>query len=129
MKISEILAAYYEATAKVSEIVRQLDLAGIGVIWIFRVGTESGGIKYSSSLLLPLALFVASLAFDLLQYAYKSLVWGALNSHYWRIHRNNDVDVSISGKWNWFSAFLFWSKTVLTLVAYTMLFIFIFRQL
>jgi hypothetical protein len=128
MKISEIRDAYYDATGKVSDIVRQLGLAGIGVIWIFRSGTDNGGIKYSHSLIWPLGLFVLILASDLLQYAYKSLLWGMLNWFLWRKHHDNEKDVMVSGKWNVPSLVLFWLKTTLTMIAYLLLFRFICRQ-
>jgi hypothetical protein len=129
MKIFEIRDSYYEATGKVSDIVRQLGLAGIAIIWIFRSGTDTGGIPYSHTLKVPLGLFVVSLVFDLLQYAYKSLIWGILNWHYFRKHGENGVEVEISGKWNMPALMLFWSKTIIAVVAYIYLFGFIYHQL
>lgn len=129
MKISEIRDAYYEATGKVSDIVRQLGLAGVAIIWIFRSGTDSGGIPYSHTLKVPLGYFVISLACDLLQYAYQSLIWGLLNWYYFRKHKKNAVEVEISGKWNVPALMLFWPKTILTVVAYIYLLEFIYHQL
>jgi hypothetical protein len=128
MKISEIRDAYYDATDKVSDIVRQLGLAGIAVIWIFRSGADSGGIKYSHSLIWPLGLFVLTLAADLLQYMYKSLLWGMLNWFLWRQYHDNEKDVIVSGKWNLPTLVLFWIKAALTMLAYVLLFRFIYRQ-
>lgn len=128
MKISEIRGAYYEATGKVSDIVRQLGLAGIGVIWILRSGTGNGVIKFPPSLICPLGLFVLILASDLLQYTYKSLLWGMLNWFLWRKHHDDEKDVVVSGKWNLPALVLFWLKTALTLIAYVLLFRFIYRQ-
>src|SRR5690242_14945835 len=98
MKISEVRGHYQDASRKVSELVQQLNFAGIAVIWLLRVGTNNAGVKYSDLLLLPLALFVLSLTCHLLQYAYQSLVWGFLNTYYWRKHRKDESEVSVSGK-------------------------------
>lgn len=37
MKLEDLRKSYYEYTQKTSEIVRYLGLAGIGVVWIFRI--------------------------------------------------------------------------------------------
>jgi hypothetical protein len=129
MKVSELRDTYYDATDKVSELVRHLSFAGIAVIWILKTGEHSGGLNYSHKLLWILILFVASLSCDVLQYVYKSIVWGSLNRHYWNIHHDNEADVRPSRKWNWVSIVLFWSKTVLVIVAYAFLMTFIYLQL
>lgn len=130
MKILEIRDAYYQATGKVSELVRQFSLAGIAVIWIFRIGGEdAGGIRYTNELLLPLAFFVAALGVDLLQYVYYSVIWGLLNTHHWCKHKNNEKKVKVSEKVNWIGLFFFWIKVIFTLVAYTLLMVSIIHQL
>jgi hypothetical protein len=116
MKIFEIRDAYYQSTGKVSELVRQFSLAGIAVIWIFRIGgDDAGGVLYTNELLLPLGFFVAALGSDLLQYVYGSVIWGFLNTHYWRKHKNNDEDVKVSNKVNWPSLFSSGSRLFLCL--------------
>lgn len=121
MKISELRDCYYESSGKVSEIIRQLALAGIATIWILKVGTDSGGIKYSKSLLCPLGVFVFCLGLDLLQYVYKTALFGFLNHHYWRKHRDNDKEIKFAEKWNWPALFFFWLKTVMMVSGYAML--------
>ena len=129
MKISELRDAYYDASGTVSDLVRKLALAGIGVIWIFRVGDKTGGITYFDAMLWPLGLFVGSLAADFLQYLYKTVVWGSLNHYYWLKHKDNDKEIRISEKWNWPAIVLFWSKSLLTIIAYGLLLRFIFSQM
>ena len=129
VKIAELRDTYYEATDKVSELVRQLSLAGIAVVWILRTGDHSGGIKYSSELLRPLVFFVGSLSCDLLQYSYKSAVWGLLNRYYWRRHHDNKADVQVSPKWNWLTLILFWFKVLLVIIGYVYLLNFMWSQL
>jgi hypothetical protein len=127
MKISQLKEDYSKASGKVSELVRQLSFAGIAVIWTLRIG--EGDIKYSSDLLLPLALFVASLAFDLLHYIYKTIVTGSLNWCAWRKYKDNEKDVPYSGKWNWPTNVFFWLKATLVIFAYYYLLSFIYVQL
>jgi hypothetical protein len=129
MKVSKLKEDYSKASAKVSELVRQLSFAGIAVIWILRTGEHAGGIKYSNHLLLPLVLFVASLAFDLLHYIYKTIVTGLLNLYFWRKYKDEEKDVPYSGKWNWPTNGFFWLKATLVVVAYYYLLSFIYVQL
>ena len=129
MKISELRDGYYDAAQKVSERVRQLSLAGIGVIWILRVGEHAGRVAFSKVLLWPLGIFVAGLGLDFVQYIYKSIVWGSLNTYYWRKYGDNDKNVVISGKWNWATLFFFWSKAALTAIGFAILLTYIASQL
>ena len=75
MKLREIGENRNYYTETLSKIVRQLDFAGIAVVWIFRVAGENGQISFSSELLWALGFFVSSLILDLLQYAYASAAW------------------------------------------------------
>ena len=115
-------------TGKVSEIVRQLNLAGIAIIWIFRVGKEAGGIQYSPSLKWSLGLFVLSLTFDLVQYVYQSIVWGLLNTYYFQKHQDEEKNVEVSGTWNYIALIFFWFKAAFTIFAYISLFKSIYQQ-
>src|SRR5882724_5194543 len=76
MKLKDALKIYYERSTKLSDVVRQLNFAGIAVIWLFRTGDKTGGIPYSECLLWPLGLLIGSATFDLLHYAYASAAWG-----------------------------------------------------
>jgi hypothetical protein len=128
MKIRKMREDYEFFTGKLSEIVRQLNFAGIAVIWIFRVGTEAGGIQYSPLLKRSLELFVLSLSFDLIQYVYQSIVWGSLNTCYFRKHQNEEKDVEVSGAWNYIALIFFWSKAAFATIAYIFLFCSIYGQ-
>lgn len=72
MKISEARDFYYFYTGKTSEIVRQLALAGIAVVWIFKTGQT----QLPSELILPLNLIIGTLILDLLQYFVAATIWG-----------------------------------------------------
>jgi hypothetical protein len=129
MKIATIRDDYHEASAKVSDLVRQLDFAGIGVVWIFTVGKDDVGIGFSFFLLLPLGSFVLSLAFDLVQYVYKSVLLEVLNSHFWAKFHDDEKDVSFSARWNWPTRACFYIKTGLVVIGYVLLLLFIFWRL
>ena len=67
---------YY--SEKVSDVTRQLNLAGLGIIWIFRVGgPESGGIPWGNFFLVPMGLMVLSLGCELWQYVHYTYLWDA----------------------------------------------------
>lgn len=62
------------ATGKASEINRNLALAGIAVIWIFKVG-EGPRQSLPAELVPPTLILVCGLAFDLLQYLVTAFAW------------------------------------------------------
>jgi hypothetical protein len=74
MKISDYRDSYYLYSGKVSDITRQMALAGIAVVWIFK---ESAGTQYkiSNELLIPSIGFLIALAFDLIQYVVGAVIW------------------------------------------------------
>lgn len=76
MTISDAREFYYFYSGKLSDVVRQLNFAGIAIFWMFRTGNKNGGIPYSDVLLDPLGLMLLSLTFDLLHYALATLMWG-----------------------------------------------------
>lgn len=63
MKLKDALENYYFHSGKTSDLVRQLALAGIAVIWLFKYEV-TGVPKVPAQLLLPLGLIVCGLALD-----------------------------------------------------------------
>ncbi len=120
-----MLEAYHEASSKTSEIARQLAFAGIAVIWVLKVGTDSGGVPFSVKLIVPLYCFSVALAADLGQYIYKTAAWWALNQYHWRKHKDNIVDVDVSSLVNFPTHILFWGKIVVVVYGYACLLFFI----
>ena len=125
MKIEDFRDAYYEASAKTSEITRHLAFAGIAIIWILKVGTNSGGIPFSTDLIGPLYWFAIALAADLGQYIYKTIAWGLLNWINWEKHKDNTVEVTVYPVVNLLSNVLFWGKVVAVVYGYACLLAFI----
>lgn len=159
MKLADAQDTYERRTTRLSEIVRQLNFAGIAVIWLFRSGDKTGGIPYTDALLWPLGLFIISAGFDLLQFAYASAAWGIfsrqqekkLNQRLVEMERkrgneernrrrgnvetktaDDEVDDEIDeapGPINWISNSFFWGKAILTVVGYYFLISYIARYL
>ncbi|HUO98738.1 MAG TPA: hypothetical protein VMU01_08715 [Rhizomicrobium sp.] len=67
MKLSDIWKEEEAYTKAASDLARQLDFAGIAIIWLFKV-EEHGSIHLDMPLLQIALLFVCSLAFDLFQF-------------------------------------------------------------
>jgi len=80
MKLSDVSAAFESFSGTVSDLARKLGLAGIDVIWIFKIDHKAGSPSLPADLYLPLAIFCAGLFVDLLQYLYATIAWAsALN--------------------------------------------------
>lgn len=124
MKLEEVRAAYYEATGKTSEIVRNLGFAGIALVWIFKTGAD-GNQTIPGNLLLPAILIVIGLTLDLCQYVARSVIWGLYN----RIKEGRGVtdeqQFEAPGYINWLPLFFFWSKIICIIVAYILLIAFL----
>lgn len=74
MQLADARSAYEALSGKASEIARQLAFAGLGLIWLFRVGGEKSPALNQG--LLRAALFISSaLLFDFLQYLVGTLTW------------------------------------------------------
>jgi hypothetical protein len=78
VKLEDVREIFYFNTGKVSDIVRQIGLAGLAVIWVFRT-QSNGGQVISKPLFLAGTLILLSLTADLLQYAVASAIWDRFN--------------------------------------------------
>ena len=70
--LEDYLTELYELTAKASEITRNLSLAAIAIIWIFK-NPEHSQKLLDSTLVVPLKWVVISLIIDLSQYIFMSM--------------------------------------------------------
>lgn len=129
MKLSDYRNDYYFFSGKASEIARQLSLAGIAVIWIFKA-EKAGALAVPQALHLPAVLFIVALALDLLQYVIGTAIWGTFSRyHEWK-GLKDEVELEAPRFFNWPGLFFFWGKLVAVLYAYAALFRYIynFRQ-
>lgn len=118
MDIEKVRAAADIYSGKLSDLARQLSFAGIAVIWIFKIGGDTGGMVYPGELYIPLACFLFSLCFDLLHYAYSTIAWTLLGNC---MDKKNQTGCDISNAINIPSEILFYLKVVLVLIGYAIL--------
>lgn len=82
--LQEWLDEFYEDSGKLSDIVRNLAFAGIGLIWIFR-NPDPINVILPRELILPINLIVLGLIFDLIQY-----IWRSVTIYF--LYRKNEED-------------------------------------
>lgn len=126
MNLERAREAYDYYTGKLSDVARQLSFAGIAVIWILRVGKDSGGISFSKELFMPLGIFVFSLSFDLLHYVYSSIAWGIFH----RIMELKERNEFSAHSWiNWPSLIMFWLKVIFCSAGHILLIIYLTKSI
>ncbi len=118
MKVDDYRNHYYELSGKASDTARSLAFAGIAAAWVFR--TSDPAPMLPRDMLLPLALLIAALSFDLLQYSVASAQWGYFARRKERANMKSNRDPVITApRWmNWPANFFFWGKLVLLTFAY-----------
>ena len=114
--------AYYDGTAQVSNNVRTFAIAGIGIIWLFKVTTKVQGVPYQldNQLLWAAAFIMACLAVDLIQYLYKSIAWGQVMTGVYKSKASpdNSDEFKVWDHINKPASVAFFTKTVLLLIGY-----------
>jgi hypothetical protein len=127
MKLQDARDSYYYYSEKLSDITRYLGLAGIGIIWIFRVG-ESGKLSLPRDLICPTILLIAGLGLDLLHYIAGSLVWGIFHRHKEK-KITEDAEFKAPKELNWVTLFFFWFKIIPIIGAYYLMLTYLFKIL
>jgi hypothetical protein len=129
-RLSDYRKTYEEASSKVSDITRQMALAGIAIVWIFRQ-VDTGDRIICQELILPLIFFVASLFFDILQYLYKTIAWYV----FFRINEKNnhsqktDPLIQAKPRMNYPTWALFYLKVLCLVLGYIFVFIYLIDKL
>ncbi len=117
MQLGDARSAYEALSGKASDIVRQLSLAGIAMIWLFRVGSDRTPVIDQRLLRAALFIFLA-LFFDFLQYFVGTIVW-FLYFRYKEKHGASEEDEFLAPeKLTWPTWTLFHLKSAMMLVAY-----------
>lgn len=120
MKLKDARDNYYFYSGKTSDLVRQLALAGIAVIWIFKFDVQ-GIPKIPEALSWPLTLIVLGLAFDLLQYAVATAIWGVFQRNKELSGTDEETAFLAPRQFNWPAITFFTLKTLSVIVAYVCL--------
>jgi hypothetical protein len=96
MKLSKINEAAREYTKLASEIVRQLSLAGIGIIWLFK-NSDGSDKLFDPILIVPLLLLAFALFCDLIQYIIGGIIWRSFtkNNQHLKTIQNPDPEIDI----------------------------------
>ena len=81
MKLEYYKSEYSAFSGLASSTSRQLALAGIALIWVFKTQGQAG-YKLPNELLLPVICLIVSLGSDLLQYVSGSIIWGSFHRHH-----------------------------------------------
>lgn len=140
MKLEDVRNEYYFYTGKVSDLVRQLGFAGIGIIWLFKT-TAANGPTIPKDLLPAGGLILLSLAADLLQYAVGAVIWDRFNARkedelerkaekrkaQGKTYDLESEDFTAPASVNTVTEILFWVKFVAMLLAYVLLLFYITR--
>jgi len=124
MELQEYKKISQQYTSKASEIGRQINFAGIGIIWIIRTSNES--LKLSNSIvLIPLILISLSLLFDFCQYFFGGVIWINFYRQKEKEGISKDADVLSEGWRNKILYGFYYLKFIFMVFAY----IFIIRAL
>lgn len=104
---------------------RRLAFAGIAIVWLFRTG-EGMGSKLPDPLLLPVLLFAATLALDLLHYLVATVIW----SVFCRLKENQEVcsgtPLDAPAWFNWPTNLFFYSKIASVALGYVLMIRFLY---
>ena len=109
MNLSDFRQAYYDYSAKASDIARKLAFAGIAIVWIFRTGGAATA-EVPRGLLPPLLSFAASLALDLLHNLAGTAVWGVFCRLKERQGIGPEDELDAPAWVNWGTNLLFYAK-------------------
>ena len=117
LKLSDVRSAYVEASKKVSDIVRQLGLAGIALVWVFKGGT--GTVVNLDPKLITAALWITvALALDFSQYLITTYVWFFFFRHKEKQNPDLEQELLPPAEMNWPNLTFFLLKNVALLLAY-----------
>ena len=126
MKLQKYREDYYFFSGKVSDVSRQLALAGIALIWIFKTGEINKNLAIPSHLIYAAFCFALSLAADLLQYIVAAAIWGMIHRTKEKKLKNQGANIETaelthSGRWNLPANILFWLKVSFVIIGYGIL--------
>lgn len=127
MKLKDARDNYYFFSGKTSDIVRQLALAGIAIVWFFKFDAGHGDYKIPAPLKLPVELIVIGLILDLLQYAIATGIWGIYQRQKELTKIGEDTSFEAPKQLNHPTIVLFIAKVSCVAIAFVLLLRFIYQ--
>jgi amino acid transporter len=130
MKLSEFRKVSNDYTSKASEITRQLSLAGIAIIWLFKNPDRDENLLHPnlkcSLLLLSFALF-----FDLVQYIAGGITWIVFFRKQEKKYIDDTSDPEIKAPTTMsIPIYIFYAlKIILMLISYILIFLYLMKKL
>lgn len=125
MKLDEIRKAYEDLSGSLSSVVRQINFAGIAIVWIF-VGKETETVP--QHLYNACTFLVISIILDVLQYFVGTLCW---HMCYLFKHEKNVADKNIDvHESEWINAIpwlCIYAKTIVTAIGYGYILFFLMK--
>lgn len=95
MRLSQYKDDFYTYSGKLSSAVRNASLAGLGVVWIFRIGDGHEAVL-PDELLLPITAFAGALAAEFLQYLAGTIIWFIFHRYHERKINSAEDDPNLS---------------------------------
>src|SRR4051794_22367944 len=118
MKLADTRAAYEALSGKASDIVRQLGLAAVGLIWIFKSGSATQPILEAPLLRAALFVFIA-LILDFFQYLLGTSIWFVYFRYKERNGTREHDEFLAPEQLNWPTWVVFYVKSAALVVAYS----------
>ncbi|HZW70555.1 MAG TPA: hypothetical protein VFF57_06740 [Hanamia sp.] len=117
MKLEEYRKSSREFSKSASDIIRQLALAGIAIIWVFKIEKPTDHL-IPGELFKPLLFIVITLCIDFLQYFIPSIIWII----FYRRHEAKGTDPELDLKANkWLSLpgyICYFTKVLFLIISY-----------
>ncbi len=127
MELSKFKERSHTYTEKASVIARQINFAGIGIIWI--ITTTNGIVITSSSFVYPLFLISVALIFDFFQYLLGGVLWITFYNSKIKAGNTNSTEVT-SEPWRKRILYtIYYIKFILTFIGYLFIAIALFKYL
>ncbi len=123
----EVKETYEALSGIASGIVRQLSLAGIALIWLFKTGANSAPVLEPQLLRAAFFIFVA-LSLDLLQYLIGTFTWHRYFLYKEQQGTSPDATFEAPNWINWPTWTLFWFKSTSMITAYSFILPFLYGK-
>jgi hypothetical protein len=117
LTLADVRSTYFEASKKVSEVLRQYALAGIALVWVFK-GNGASTFGLDPKLLTASLWILGAISADFLQYVATSYIWYGYFRFKETKDKNLDQQFVAPEYMNWPNQTLFLLKVVALVIAY-----------